>query len=285
MLAARCALLTRTARSRRRRGRRRGRTEPVRARLHGRRTACASARPPRSHSACRSFDGVPLDADVTLPASGTGPFPTIVMLHGWGGSKTSFESTSPAGDGNETFDYNNVYYAQHGYAVRQLLRARLGQLVRHAGIAHRTGLRRRLDHARRPALRGTRHAVPARPARRRADRQARPIGVTGISYGGGQSIELAYLKNRVRLPERRIRAVDEPGRQAAGNQGGLPALAVVGPRRRADAQRTLPRHTSRAAGQSCEPLGVEIQSYVTGLLALGSRAATSRRPAPIPKPT
>src|SRR6202166_1178039 len=65
----------------------------------------------------RTFDGVPLDVDVTLPASGQGPFPTIVMLHGWGGSKTDFESSSPAGDGNETFDYNNIYYAQHGYAV------------------------------------------------------------------------------------------------------------------------------------------------------------------------
>src|SRR6476469_5007999 len=64
-----------------------------------------------------TFDGVPLDVDVTLPATGTGPFPTIVMLHGWGGSKTDFESSSPTGDGNETFDYNNVYYAQHGYAV------------------------------------------------------------------------------------------------------------------------------------------------------------------------
>src|ERR1700739_2941525 len=64
-----------------------------------------------------SFDGVPLDVDVTLPPSGSGPFPTIVMLHGWGGSKTAFESSSPAGDGNETFDYNNVYYAQHGFAV------------------------------------------------------------------------------------------------------------------------------------------------------------------------
>ena len=39
------------------------------------------------------------------------------MLHGWGGSKADFESTSPAGDGNETFDYNNVYYAQQGFAV------------------------------------------------------------------------------------------------------------------------------------------------------------------------
>ena len=64
-----------------------------------------------------SFDSVPLDADVTLPATGSGPFPTIVMMHGWGGSKASFEATSAAGDGNETFDYNNVYYAQHGYAV------------------------------------------------------------------------------------------------------------------------------------------------------------------------
>src|SRR6266566_1983708 len=41
-----------------------------------------------------TFDGVPLDADVTLPPTGDGPFPTIVMLHGWGGSKTDFESTS-----------------------------------------------------------------------------------------------------------------------------------------------------------------------------------------------
>src|SRR5689334_15550494 len=47
-----------------------------------------------------SFDGVPLDADVTLPPTGNGPFPTIVMLHGWGGDKTSFESSSPSGDGN-----------------------------------------------------------------------------------------------------------------------------------------------------------------------------------------
>ena len=58
-----------------------------------------------------SFDGVPLDADLTLPVSGNGPFPTIVMMHGWGGTKTSFESTDPSGD------YSNLYFAQHGYAV------------------------------------------------------------------------------------------------------------------------------------------------------------------------
>src|SRR5437763_4079651 len=47
-----------------------------------------------------TWDGVPLDVDVTLPASGEGPFPTIVMMHGWGGSKTDFESSMPEGNGN-----------------------------------------------------------------------------------------------------------------------------------------------------------------------------------------
>src|SRR3954468_15360292 len=58
-----------------------------------------------------SFDGTPLDVDVTLPTTGTGPFPTILLLHGLGGDKTSFEST-----GGEK-GYNNWFFAQQGYAV------------------------------------------------------------------------------------------------------------------------------------------------------------------------
>src|SRR3954449_5825673 len=63
-----------------------------------------------------TFDGVPLDADVTLPATGDGNFPTIVMLHGWGGNKTSFQSA----DGNDTGQkdhYNDIWFAKQGYAV------------------------------------------------------------------------------------------------------------------------------------------------------------------------
>ena len=44
-----------------------------------------------------SWDGVPLDVDVTLPPTGDGPFPAIVMMHGWGGNKSSFESATPEG--------------------------------------------------------------------------------------------------------------------------------------------------------------------------------------------
>src|SRR5436190_14206533 len=63
-----------------------------------------------------SWDGVPIDVDVTLPESGDGPFPTIVMVHGLGGSKTNFESADP----NSPYHYNNTFYAQRGYAVVNL---------------------------------------------------------------------------------------------------------------------------------------------------------------------
>jgi predicted dienelactone hydrolase len=58
-----------------------------------------------------SFDGVPLDVDVWLPATGGGPFPTIAMLHGFGGSKTDFQ------DPARQPTYNAPYFARHGYAV------------------------------------------------------------------------------------------------------------------------------------------------------------------------
>ncbi len=38
----------------------------------------------------KSFDGVPLDTNVALPASGDSNLPLVVLLHGWGGSKVGF---------------------------------------------------------------------------------------------------------------------------------------------------------------------------------------------------
>src|SRR3954447_14750516 len=70
-----------------------------------------------------SWDGVPIDVDVTMPETGDGPFPTIVMVHGLGGSKTDFEAVDENGtkaDGKphvQNFHYNNVFFAKHGYAV------------------------------------------------------------------------------------------------------------------------------------------------------------------------
>src|SRR6184192_3260859 len=43
-----------------------------------------------------SWDGVPLDADLTLPPGPVSPRPLIVMLHGYANQKTEWESTSAA---------------------------------------------------------------------------------------------------------------------------------------------------------------------------------------------
>ncbi|MGH2788155.1 MAG: CocE/NonD family hydrolase [Actinomycetota bacterium] len=79
-----------------------------------------------------SRDGtVKLDTDVTLPRRGRGPWPLIVMLHGLGGAKQSYECLGeevPGAGGSRpgcnvvagtggTYHYNNLWFASRGYAV------------------------------------------------------------------------------------------------------------------------------------------------------------------------
>ena len=217
-----------------------------------------------------TFDGVPLDVDVTLPARGNGPFPTIVMLHGWGGSKTDFESTTGAGDGSTTFHYNNVYYARHGYAV-------VNYTAR--GFGNSCGGGPSGDHSG-PCGQGYIRLADTRYEAR--DTQyllgklvdegiTRPnaIGVTGISYGGGQSMELAFLNNKVRMPNGTLvpwRSPDGTRLHIAAAYPRWPWSDLV------DA--LLPNGRFKDTGiapeaQSLDPIGVPIQSYISGLFALG----------------
>lgn len=63
-----------------------------------------------------SFDGSPLDVDVTRPMAGTGsPHPLIVLLHGFGNNKHEWESTSDAADGADKYHWNSHWFAAHGY--------------------------------------------------------------------------------------------------------------------------------------------------------------------------
>ena len=215
-----------------------------------------------------SFDGVPLDADATLPPTGNGPFPTIVMLHGWGGDKTSFESSSPSGDGNETYHYNNVYYAQHGYAV-------LNYTARGFGNSCGSPSSRTADCAKgwihladqRYEARDTQYLLGLLVDEKITNRNA--IGVTGISYGGGQSLELAYLKNRVRLPNGSFAAWTSPASQPLQIKAAYPRwpwsdlVDALLPNGRFVDTEIAPANESR------NPIGVEIQSYVSGLYADG----------------
>src|SRR4051812_10366128 len=64
-----------------------------------------------------SFDGTGLDVDLTLPAGQAAPYPTILMMHGWGNNKHEWESTTKDADGGDKYRWNNVWFASRGIAT------------------------------------------------------------------------------------------------------------------------------------------------------------------------
>ena len=147
-----------------------------------------------------SFDGVPLDVDVTLPPTGDGPFPALVMLHGYGGDKSSFLRATPEGGGGTGYRYNNTYYAQQGYAVITPSARGFGRSCGRPDSRTAPACERGWIHLadQRYEVRDTQHLlgllVDAGVVRPDA------LGVTGISYGAIQSHSLARLRDRIRLP-------------------------------------------------------------------------------------
>ena len=212
-----------------------------------------------------SFDGVPLDVDVTLPPSGDGPFPTIVMLHGYGGSKTDYETEQSS----TTYHWNAEYFAKRGYAV-------VNTTARGFGQSCGAPVSRTPDCAQ-----GWLHLADQRFEARDtqtllgllADQGiAKPgaLGVTGISYGGGQSLELAYLRDRIRRADGSFAPWKSP-------KGTPLAIAAAYPRWPwSDLVNSLLPNGRfldyRVSGptESRVPIGVSIQSYTTALYGLGS---------------
>jgi predicted acyl esterase len=153
-----------------------------------------------------SFDGMPIDLNVAFPpapAKGAdGNYPLLFLLHGWGGSKS----------GRATLER----WANRGYAV-------LSNSSR--GWAGSCGMNTRfegdclgLGHHNR--LADTRYEV--RDVQELAGRLAddglidgRRIGTTGGSYGGGQSMALAALRDRIMLPDGTLKPWTSPKRGKA----------------------------------------------------------------------
>jgi pimeloyl-ACP methyl ester carboxylesterase len=143
----------------------------------------------------KSFDGTPIDVDVTLPATGDGPFPTILLLHGLGQSKTAFENPNSAETG-----YTNWFFAQQGYAVVSPTARGFGNSCGPAQASD-PGCEQswtRLGDMR-YEVRDTQTLVGQLVDEGIVKPDA--IGSTGISYGGGFSTMLAFLRNRVRMPD------------------------------------------------------------------------------------
>src|SRR5215210_61302 len=64
-----------------------------------------------------SFDGAPLDVDLTLPEGGGERHPLMIFLHGFGNDKREWESLDDAGDGADKLRWNSHWFARHGFYV------------------------------------------------------------------------------------------------------------------------------------------------------------------------
>ena len=148
-------------------------------------------------STAETFDGLPIDVNVTFPADdGIGPdgnYPLIMIFHGYGGSKLSFGTMER--------------FLDRGYAVFSMT---------DRGFHQSCGTQQARDDSLTDTLPGdctdghirlldTRYEV--RDAQYLAGRLAdeeliapQQIGSVGGSYGGGMSMSLGALKDRTMLP-------------------------------------------------------------------------------------
>jgi len=152
-----------------------------------------------------TFDGVPLDVDVTLPpADQNGPFPLIVDLHGWGLAKTDTPFVDRALAGYVVVSYTARGFGQScGSPASRTSDATLTD----PDVCVKRGWIRLADA--RYEAHDTQHlaGLLADEGLVSPDR----VGVTGASYGGGQSLILAALHDRVMLPDGTLVPWKSPG--------------------------------------------------------------------------
>jgi hypothetical protein len=141
-----------------------------------------------------SFDGTKIDANVILPPAPTsgadGPYPTIGFFHGWGGTKIGVNGRTQN-------------WAEDGYAVFSMSDRGWGNSC---GAADP-------DRLVSPACaKGYNHLMDSRYEVRDAQylislladegvTKPKRVGAAGGSYGGGLSMALGALRNRVMLPD------------------------------------------------------------------------------------
>jgi predicted acyl esterase len=158
-----------------------------------------------------TFDGVPIDVNVSLPPApgkgADGPYPLVMVFHGYGGSELSFASTRR---------WTNKGYATFTMSDRGFGRS-CGGKDQLDDPACATGHVRLMDT--RYEVRDAQTFAGMLVDEGIADRGR--IGAIGASYGGGMSMALAALRNRVMLPDGSL----VPWRSPAGTRMRIAAAA------------------------------------------------------------
>ena len=223
-----------------------------------------------------TWDGVPLDTTVTLPsATPSGPLPFIADIHGFGNSR--FEYLDPA----STAYTDNAYgWAKAGYAVlTYTARGLWGSCgTPEARFANPAACAKGYVHLAdvRYEARDTQELIGRLVDEGIADPQR--LGVTGDSYGGGQSLELAALRNRVMQPDGKL----VPWRSPKGTALSLAAAAPVIPWSDliyaiAPNGRTL-TYAEGSPGIERSPVGVFKTSFANGIAAAAQFATGPGQP-------
>ncbi|MEI6448255.1 MAG: alpha/beta fold hydrolase [Actinomycetes bacterium] len=208
-----------------------------------------------------SFDGTPIDADVTLPPTGNGPWPTVIMIHGYGQDKNSYLSNAAA----TASGLNNVSYAARGYAVVTVSMRGFGMSCGRDVRTRTAGCDKGYIHLMdtRYEARDAQHLLGKLVDEGIAD--PTKLASLGASYGGGATLQLAYLKNRIRNANGSL----SPWTSPLGTPLSLKAgWAMVPWSNLASALTPNGRfldYDSNTAGLSITPAGVPISSYLNAL--------------------
>ncbi len=222
-----------------------------------------------------TWDGIPLDTTVTRPQGATGKLPLVVEIHGFGNSKYEYLNPDDTAYTDNAFAWARDGYAVLTYTARGLWgscgtpEARAANPADCAdGYIHLADIRYE--------VRDTQELVGRLVDEGVADR--RRIGVTGDSYGGGQSLMLAALRDRVMLPDGTL----TPWRSPQGTRLRIAAAAPVipwtdlvyaaAPNGRVSANGVTPR------GAAISPVGVEKATFVNAIFAAAQFAIGPGQP-------
>ncbi len=222
-----------------------------------------------------SWDGIPLDTTVVLPPGRAKGLPLVALIHGFGNSK--YEYLDPA---SEAYTGNAYTWARRGYAVlahtaRGLWgscgtpEARAASAIACAGgYLHLADVRYE--------VRDTQELIGELVDGGVADPHR--IGATGDSYGGGQSLMMAALRNRIMLPDgsyERWRSPDGTPLALAGAAPVIPWTDLV-TAAAPNGSVSSTRLTSRK--RATTPVGVEKASVVNAIFAAAQFAVGPGQP-------
>jgi hypothetical protein len=229
---------------------------------------------------------------VTIPTAPTsGPRPLFIFLHGWGQDKTTWESTTLAGNHTDSYHWNNAWFAAQGYVVlNSTARGFHTSCGKDAAKAYvyisdptcsDTAGEASWTHLadRRWETHDTQYLAGLLVDAGVADPQR--IVASGGSYGGGQSWDLALSADRVvsNASTDPANPILSPWTSPRGTPLHLVAAAPMYPwTDLADALVQNGRaadgaHGGPADGNHESPIGVDKQTYVAGLFADGGASA------------